>query len=302
MGPGRGYEPPPNHVPHPRLPGHAVQLIPVQSLSDPRLAPYANMRDAELAQRADPLDDRAHQGLFIAEGELVLGRLLASRFPIQSVLTTPTRLETLRPTLARLPAETPVFLADPPILSQIVGFNMHRGVLAIGGRGHELTLADLLAKSGPLVVLEDLTNHDNLGGIFRNAGALGGPGVSIAISPRCADPLYRKSIRVSMGAVLCLPFARMIQWPGALREMSEAGMEVWGLTPDSAAVPIGQAQRETGGRRIALLLGSEGPGLTDAARESCTRLVRIPMNKADPTIDSLNVAMAFGIALHSLGG
>ena len=278
-----------------------MNLIPVQTLSDPRLAPYASMRDAELAQRADPLDAAAHQGLFIAEGELVLRRLIASPFPVQSVLTTPTRLDTLRDALDGLPAETPIFLADLPVLSQIVGFNMHRGVLAIGSRARPLILSDLLARTGPLIVLEDLTNHDNLGGVFRNAAALGGPGVSVAISPRCADPLYRKSVRVSMGTALCVPFARLTSWPDPLTEIRTAGLDVWGLSPDPEAVPIREAQTQAKGRRVALVLGSEGPGLTDAARRTCSRLVRIPMNKADPTVDSLNVAMALGIALHCLG-
>ena len=279
-----------------------MNLIPVPTLSDPRLAPYANMRDAELAQRTDPLDATAHAGLFIAEGELVVERLIASRFGVQSVLTTESRLETLRESLAPLPPETPVFVADQPTMNQIVGFNMHRGVLAIGVRGPSLTLSDLLERGGPIVVLEDLTNHDNLGGVFRNAAALGGTGVCVVLSPRCADPLYRKSIRVSMGAAMCVPFMRASAWPDVLKEIAAAGYEVWGMTPGANTLELGAACRGLHSKdQVAVLLGSEGPGLTPEALATCSKRVRIDMRKADPSIDSLNVAMASGIALHCLG-
>ncbi len=277
-----------------------MNVIPVQSLSDPRLTPYANMRDAELAQRADPLDARAHAGLFIAEGELVLRRLIASPFPVHSVLITPTRLDSLRDALATLKPETPIFLADPPVLESIVGFNMHRGVLGVGIRTTPISLSDLAARAGPLIVLEDLTNHDNLGSIFRNAGVLGGPGVAIALSPRCADPLYRKSIRVSMGAALAVPLTRLDAWPEPLHALRQAGFQTWALTPRADAITITEARRASTGP-VALILGSEGPGLTDEALNACTHRVRIPMSKADPSLDSLNVAMACGIALAYLG-
>ncbi len=279
-----------------------MPLIHVDNLADPRLAPYANMRDAELAQRADPLDAAAHGGLFIAEGELVLRRLVASRFAVHSVLTTTSRLETLRADLAGLSSDVPVFLADQRVLNEIVGFNMHRGVLAIGRRGAGLTPADLCARPGPLLVLEDLVNHDNIGGVFRNAAALGGPGVGVALSPRCADPLYRKSLRVSMGCALEVPFARVEAWPDALGAIAAAGFETWALTPRGGAVPIGEAVRACarGSTRIALVLGGEGPGLTEAAMAACRKRVTIPMNKVSDSVDSLNVAMAAGIAMSCL--
>jgi tRNA G18 (ribose-2'-O)-methylase SpoU len=279
-----------------------MNVIQVQDLSDPRLAPYANMRDAELAQRADPLDPAAHGGLFIAEGELVLKRLLSSRFATHSILTTAPRLESLAPDLIRLPADVPIFIADQRLLNDIVGFNMHRGVLAIGRRGQGLSIADLAARPGPLLVLEDLVNHDNIGGIFRTAAALGGPGVGVLLSPRCADPLYRKSLRVSMGCGLEIPYARATAWPEALHTLAAAGYETWALTPRPGALPIGEAfrSRTQTSSKIALLLGSEGPGLTDESITACTRMVRIPMNKVSDSIDSLNVAMAAGIALSCL--
>lgn len=279
-----------------------VPIVHVDSLAhaDQRLSVYANMRDAELAQRHDPLDPRAHAGVFIAEGELVLRRLIQSRFAVQSVLTTPARAPALADMLAALDPAVPVFLAPPAVLDQIVGFNMHRGVLGVGVRGPGLTFDDLLALPGPMLVLEDLVNHDNLGGVFRNAAALGGPGVSILLSPRCADPLYRKSLRVSMGLALGVPYARATQWPGTLNDLKSRGTQVWALTPNPGSVDLGDLTRGPP-LRVALVLGSEGSGLSEPAFQAADKLVRIRMHPADPAVDSLNVAMAGGIALALLG-
>lgn len=279
-----------------------MELIPINSLADPRLAPYVNMRDAELAQRTDPHDANRHGslgGLFIAEGELVLGRLLDSPYPTESVLLADNRLDKLRPQLARLPSATPVFVAPQAVFNEIVGFNMHRGVLALGRRVEPYRLNDLLARQGPLLILEDLVNHDNLGGIFRNAAGLGGPGCAILLSPRCADPLYRKSLRVSMGHVLTVPFGRCRDWPGDLARLAEAGWDLLALTPRHDALDL-EAIPEAGPRR-ALLLGSEGPGLRDQTLRAA-RPVRIamPPGPSGEVIDSLNVAMAAGIALYRL--
>ena len=284
--------------PCPRMP---MPTIPVTNLSDPRLAPYANMRDAELAQRADPLDPRAHGGLFIAEGELVVRRLVRSSFRTVSVLTTPSRLASLGDALDGLPPDVPIFLATQPLMDQIVGFNMHRGVLAIGSRGPGRTVAELLAASGPLVLLEDVNNNDNLGGIFRNAAALGGPRCSIILSTNCADPFYRKSLRVSMGSVLGLPFARSEDWPGDLQLIRQAGFKLWGLTPRVGAedLSILVTLPECAPARTAVLLGAEGPGLSESTLAACDKWVRIPMTPG-PEVDSLNVGVAAGIALYAL--
>jgi tRNA G18 (ribose-2'-O)-methylase SpoU len=288
-----------------------VPILPVTSLDDPRLAPYANMRDAELAQRLDPLDPAAHGGLFIAEGDLVLRRLIDSPFPTDSVLLAENRVDTLAPELARLSAHVPVFVAPQALFNAIVGFNMHRGVLAIGRRVQPYALEDLLGRSGPILILEDLVNHDNLGGIFRNAAGLGGTGCSILLSPRCGDPLYRKSLRVSMGHVLSVPFRRLTDWPGDLARIVAAGWDLLALTPRPDAIDLedlaGSPRRspsypESAPRR-AVLLGSEGPGLTESALAAAPRAVRIamPPSPGGQTIDSLNVAMAAGIALYRLG-
>jgi tRNA G18 (ribose-2'-O)-methylase SpoU len=283
-------------------------LTPITTLADPRIAEYANLRDAELAQRLDPLDAAAHRGLFIAEGELVVRRLLGSRFRTRSVLLAPSRLAPLRPDLDRLSPQTPVYVAEQPLFNAIVGFNMHRGLLAIGERPPPLPLTSFLTLPGPLIVLEDLVNHDNLGGIFRNAAALGGPGCAVLLSPRCADPLYRKSLRVSMGHVLTVPFTRSGAWPDDLDALREAGCTVLALTPTGAegaeATDLATAAAGLGGNRVALVLGSEGAGLAEATLKRADRAVRIPMRPppgGGPPIDSLNVAMAAGIALYHLG-
>ena len=283
-----------------------MAFIPISALNDPRVAPYANLRDAELAQRRDPLDPDAHAGLFVAEGELVLDRLIRSEFVTDSVLLMPGRIESLMPRLSELPPETPMYVAEPEVFNQIVGFNMHRGVLAIGRRREHWPLERLSGLPGPLVILEDLVNHDNLGGIFRNAAGLGGLGVGVLLSPRCADPLYRKSLRVSMGHVLSVPFGRTGDgsWPGgAFAALHAAGWETWALTPDASALDL-QAAAAKAGSRIALVLGSEGPGLAEDTLREARRRVRIPMPPAplarEGSIDSLNVAMAAGIGLYAL--
>ncbi len=279
-------------------------LIDVADISDPRLAEYANMRDAELAQRADPLDARAHGGLFIAEGDLVVRRLIASRFRTRSVLLTPTRLDAMRADIERLPTETPVYVAPPPVLNGIVGFNMHRGLLAIGERAGagERAVDELLTHDGPLIVLEDVNNHDNLGGVFRCAASLGGGGVGVVLSPRCADPLYRKALRVSIGCVLSVPFARSAAWPEDLERMRGMGWHVLAMTPAADAVDVGEAMAASrkAGAKIALLLGAEGPGLSAEAMRAATARVRIPMHRASPEVDSLNVHVAAGIGLYEV--
>lgn len=292
-----------------------MPLIPIQSLTDdPRLAPYINMRDAELAQRAAPDRPDAHPGLaglFVAEGELVVERLIDSVYPVASVLLADRRVDALSPALAWLPAETPVFVAPQDLFNNIVGFNMHRGVLAMGVRQTSVTVNDLACRAGPLVVLEDLVNHDNLGAIFRNVAGLGGPASGILLSPRCADPLYRKSLRVSMGHVLTVPFARIDSWPQPLAQLAAAGWRVLAMTPGPGSIDLEAAAAELGPSRWAIVLGSEGPGLSPAALAAAGHRVRIAMppmpswtGKAGPrseTIDSLNVAMAAGIALYRLG-
>jgi len=279
-----------------------MRCIPVHDLADPRLAPYATLRDAELLHRQSPSNPViGSAGAFMAEGELVVRHLIDSPFGVESVLTTPNRLRTIQDALERLPPETPVYLADQPLMNSIVGFNIHRGLLAVGLRGREPTAAELIARARVLLVLEDLVNHDNIGAMFRNAAALVGPSAGILLSPRCADPLYRKAIRVSMGHALRVPFARLPDWPAGLADVKAAGYRVIALSPEPGAADLhdleARLRADAHPPRLALLLGTEGAGLTPAALAAADERIRIPMA---PGVDSLNVAVAAAIALHRL--
>jgi tRNA G18 (ribose-2'-O)-methylase SpoU len=269
--------------------------VPIERIddpADPRIVDYRDLRDAELRRR---------QGLFIAESREVVRRLLVEgRFRTRSVLVTLPGLEGLRDVLDMAAKEIPILLTSPEIVRAVAGFNFHRGCLAIGERGVEPELDELLDPPGRrlLLALENVTNPDNVGGLFRNAMAFGVGGV--LLSAGCGDPLYRKAIRVAIGASLSIPFARRRDWPHALARLRESGYAVIALTPDEAATDIaelGMARRVP--ERAALLLGAEGVGLTAATRRTADLEVRIRMA---PGVDSLNVATACGIALHRLYG
>lgn len=268
-----------------------MPVIEVSAPDDPRLRDYANLTDAQLRDA----DWAGSRGVFIAEGELVVRRLLASNFRVRSLLVTRAGLERLGDAAPSIPDTVPVYTIPQGIMSEVVGFPFHRGILACGERPVPLPLGSLLQTARLLVILEDLSNADNVGAVFRNVGALAGSGASVLLSPGCCDPLYRKSLRVSMGQALRAPFTRATPWPDALERVSAAGFEVVGLTPDPSAVDIDGYRPSAG--KLALLLGAEGPGLTDAAFKFCRARVRIPM---DPGADSLNVATALAVALAAL--
>jgi len=262
------------------MPGPQPHLI--SDPADPRIADYSNLMDRQLIA----------SDLFMAEGELVVRQLLNSPLKTKSILITPSRLASLD--LTHLPPETPIYLASQPLMNQIVGFNIHRGILAAGFRPTPPPLPNLLARAKTLVVLEDLSNHDNLGGIFRSAAALGGLAqTAILLSPRCCDPLYRKAIRVSMGTALRLPFATLDPWPSSLSLLKQAGFTLIALSP-AGSNPIQTLKPPA---KVAVLLGAEGPGLTPEALAMADISAQIPM---DPAVDSLNVVSAAGIALHRL--
>jgi tRNA G18 (ribose-2'-O)-methylase SpoU len=268
-----------------------VRALAIESLDDPRVAEYRNVREADL---------RARDGLFITEGRLNVKRLLvASRYRARSVLVTEVGMRAIQPALERLGDDTPVYVAAKPLLSAVVGYAMHRGCLAAGVRGPEPELPALLAQLAAaeperpltLVVLEDVSNPENVGSVFRNALALGAD--AVVLTRRCVDPLYRRSIRVSMGASLRLPHARTNDAESALGALSSAGFTSIALATRPDAVPLAQCGPVP--RRLALWLGCEGSGLSDAALARMTRRVAIPMA---PGADSLNVATACAIALH----
>jgi len=263
--------------------------VTIESLDDPRVAEYRNIPDPELLR---------HHGLFVAEGRHVVRHLLAStRFETRSVLLSPAAFEGLGDALGAREA-LPVYVMAVERLAALVGFNIHRGCLAIGVRPPAATVASWwkdAAASRLVVAAERVGNADNLGALFRNALAFGAGG--ILLSPGCCDPLYRKSIRVSTGAALRLPYAVDEQWPGSLRSMRAAGARVLALTPRPPAREIDGALAALGaGTSVVLLVGHEGDGLTEAAMDAAGERVRIPTAAG---VDSLNVATAAAVALHA---
>ncbi|MFG1872011.1 TrmH family RNA methyltransferase [Micromonospora arborensis] len=264
--------------------------VPVHQITDPdddRIADYRALTDVELRTRWEP-----PHGLFIAEGELVLRRALRAGYPARSYLVDAKRIDQL----ADLDTgDAPVYAATQDVLQRATGFHVHRGVLASFHRRPLPTAAEVLAAARRVVILEDVNNHTNLGAVFRGAAALGIDGV--LLSPTCADPLYRRSVRVSMGEVFAVPYAKFSRWPDGLEQAREAGFTVLALTPAADALPIQRlspAQRA----RAALLFGAEGPGLTGAAQSASDVRVRLPMRRG---VDSLNVAAAAAVAFWELG-
>ncbi|HEX5268700.1 MAG TPA: RNA methyltransferase [Acidimicrobiales bacterium] len=266
-----------------------MRLEPVARADDPRLADYVALRDPVLRRARETA-----AGLFIAEGTLVVERLLHSRYPVRSVLVTGRGLRVLGPLLED--RDVTVHLVEPAVAQQLTGYDVHRGVLAAGQRLELPDADDVLAATTTVLVLEDLTDQVNLGAVFRNAAALGAD--AVLLSPRCCDPLYRRSVRVSMGAVLTVPHAYLQPWPEALGALGGLGFSLAAMTPEPGARLLEAAAPGLvgdGAGRVALVLGSEGPGLSAAARAACDHHLRVGM---DAGIDSLNVATAAAVALH----
>jgi len=259
---------------------------------DPRLADYADLKNPE--RNADELAGRRQ--IFIAEGELVVRAMRGSAFPLRSVVGTRTRLAAIEDVLAELPVALPVYEVPEPVLHALVGFQFHRGLLGSGSRTAPISAAELMAKSRVLVVLENLTNVENVGAAFRNTAALAGQGAGVLLNQACADPLYRKAIRVSMGHALRIPFARLEAWPEGLDAIHAAGFTRIALTPDPRAVDI-RTLTPAQVTRPALLLGAEGPGLSPQAFARADLTVRIPIARG---VDSLNVSVAGAVALSHL--
>lgn len=279
---------------------HAPRLIDIHDLDRPELAPFRDQKDAWLRARHHPdappdaTGTGMSGGLFIAEGELVFEQLVASRHEVVSVLVARPRLPRLEPLLARLPPDVPVFVAEPELVEALVGFQVHRGVLGCG-RSHPLpTLDELLSRAQHLVVLEDLANHDNIGGIFRSVRALIGDSGAILMTSACCDPLYRRALRVSIGHALHVPYTWLPDWPGDLHRIAAAGFATLALTPAPDAIDLSDIPRTD---RTCLIVGAEGPGLTPQAMAAAQRRVRIPIH---PAVDSLNVTVALSIALSDV--
>jgi tRNA G18 (ribose-2'-O)-methylase SpoU len=260
--------------------------------ADPRLADYAALTDAELRKRYE-----REAGVLIAEGPHVVRELVRSPYPVRSLLLAEERLDALADVVDHLGAhapEVPVYVIARDLLGEVVRFPLHQGVLACGRRLPPRPASAVVAAGRRVVFLEGLNDHENLGTLFRSIRALGGDGV--LLGPGCADPLYRRSVRVSMGHVLHVPFAPVPSTGAALDLLHTAGVRTVALTPAAAATDVRDLV-VTPGERVAVLLGAEGPGLSAAALGGAHERARIAMH---PEVDSLNVAAAGAIALHAL--
>jgi tRNA G18 (ribose-2'-O)-methylase SpoU len=250
--------------------------------TDPRLADYRDLRDVELRKHLE-----SEHGLFLAEGEKVVRRAVEAGFTPRSFLMAPRWLDGLADVLGA--CDAPCYVVSEALAEQVTGFHVHRGALASLERRPLPTPREVLDGARSVLVLEDIVDHTNVGAIFRSGAALGFDAVLLA--PRCADPLYRRAIKVAMGAVFTLPWTRVPDWYDALPDLSAAGFTTVALTLAEDAVPIDQAV--AGLDRVALVLGSEGHGLSPRWETAADRRAVIPMREG---IDSLNVAAATAVA------
>jgi tRNA G18 (ribose-2'-O)-methylase SpoU len=261
-----------------------AELIEISSADDPRLADYRDLRDVELRKSVE-----ASEGLFLAEGEKVVRRAAAGGFTARSFLLAPRWVDGLQDVLDASAA--PCYVLSEQLIEEVTGFHVHRGALASMQRRPLRPLAEVLDGARSVLVLEDLMDHANVGSIFRNGAALGFDAVLLA--PRCADPLYRRAIKVSMGTVFAVPWTRITHWYDALPQLSEAGFTTVALTLAEDSVPIEEAV--AGLDKVALVLGSEGHGLSPRWEKASDRRAIIPMSAG---VDSLNVAAATAVACY----
>lgn len=253
--------------------------------TDPRLADYRDLTDVALRRVLEP-----QGGLYIAESAKVIARAVAAGHRPRSVLVQEKWLDDVR----EVAGDAPVYVVPAEVAEQLTGYAVHRGALAAMHRPAEPAVADVVAGARLVVVLEDIVDHTNVGAAFRSAAALGAD--AVLVSPRCADPLYRRSVRVSMGTVFQVPWTRLPEWPVARGILHEAGFHLAALALADGAVPLDEfaAARP---ERVALMLGAEGDGLSRRALEAADTVVTIPMFGG---VDSLNVAAASAVALWSL--
>ena len=263
----------------------------VSRADDPALYDYTSLTDMTLRSRREPAE-----GLFIAEGEKVIRRALEAGYEMRSMVLEEKWLDALSDVVAAVDA--PVFVADLAVLTAVTGYSVHRGALASMARRSLPDALELAAGARRLVILEEVNNHTNIGAVLRAAAGLGID--AVLLDARSADPLYRRSVKVSMGAVFAVPWARLDPWPGALIDVRALGFTVLALTPDPDAVSLASLADVSPGalERPALLLGAEGAGLSDAALAASDLRVRIPMSAG---VDSLNVAAAAAVAMYAVG-
>jgi tRNA G18 (ribose-2'-O)-methylase SpoU len=261
----------------------------IDSANDPRVARYGGVRDGELMRSA---------GLFVAEGRHIVRRIVErGGYHLQSLLLNDAAFHDLEGMIGRLGPDVPVFVSGGEVLAAIAGYDVHRGCLALAHRPPRIPIDVVVAAATVLVVLEGVSNADNIGSIFRNAAAFEAGGV--LLSPACCDPLYRKAIRTSMGATLGVRFAYADagDWPRVLSRVKSAGFTIVALTPRAPSETLDAFSRRPRPARIALIAGTEGAGLTPEVEVAADYRVRIPISDS---VDSLNVAVAVGIALHAL--
>jgi tRNA G18 (ribose-2'-O)-methylase SpoU len=269
--------------------GQVASLVAVSDAGDPRLADYTGLTDVHLRRSLE-----TRHGLFMAEGEKAIRRAIGAGYRLRSLLVSRDRLASVADLAAFCQdRQAPVYVVSPQVAEGITGYRVHRGALASMERRPLPALADILRQARRIVVLEDIVDHENVGAIFRCAAGLGFDAVVLA--PRCADPLYRRSVKVSIGAVFAVPYARMQNWRGGLGELRAAGFRQLALTPAADAAPIVEIAP---GGKLALMLGTEGDGLSSRWLDAADVRVRIPMHGET---DSLNVASAAAIACYLLG-
>ena len=258
--------------------------IELTDAADPRVAEYTGLTDVALRTRYE-----TGAGLYMAESSNVIRRAVAAGHVPRSFLMAPRWLEQMADVTDAFP-DVPVFTAPESLLEGVTGFHLHRGALAAMNRPALPPVADVIAGARRVAVIEDVVDHTNVGAIFRSAAGIGVD--AVLVTPRCADPLYRRSVRVSMGTVFQVPWTRLPAWPAGIEELREAGFTTASLALSDGAVTLDElaaARYE----RLALVLGSEGHGLTDATIEASDVVVRIPMAGG---VDSLNVAAASAVA------
>ncbi|OBH88831.1 RNA methyltransferase [Mycobacterium sp. E2733] len=264
----------------------ALNVQDVDDPDDPRLDDF---RDLNSVDRRPDL--RSGKGLVIAEGVLVVQRMLASRFTPHALLGTDRRLAELTGDLAG--SAVPFYRASADVMAEVVGFHLNRGVLAAARRVPEPSVVELIERARTVAVLEGVNDHENLGSIFRNAAGLGVD--AVVFGSGCADPLYRRAVRVSMGHALLVPYARATDWPTELIMLKANGFRLLAMTPDSKACALPEAMAAASDERVAVLVGAEGPGLMPATLRLSDVRVRIPMSRGT---DSLNVATAAALAFY----
>ncbi|MFD7611115.1 TrmH family RNA methyltransferase [Streptomyces sp. NPDC059828] len=264
-----------------------AELITVDDPDDPRLRDYTGLTDVELRRRREPAE-----GLFIAEGEKVIRRAKDAGYEMRSMLLSAKWVDVMRDVIDEIPA--PVYAVTPELAERVTGYHVHRGALASMQRKPLPAAEELLRSARRIAVMESVNDHTNTGAIFRSAAALGMD--AVLLSPDCADPLYRRSVKVSMGAVFSVPYTRLDHWPKGLEAVREAGFRLLALTPDEKASPIDEAAPHRIDR-VALMLGAEGDGLSRQALVAADEWVRIPMAHG---VDSLNVGAAAAVAFYAV--